>query len=437
LTTYDALPYVGHPFPQTHPDRLALLGALHGLEPADPDHCRVLELGCGDGMNLVGMAAAAAGVSALGIDAAAGPLERGRRYASALGLENLELRAADIRSADTAGEFDYVIAHGVWSWVDADTREALLTLIAGALAPEGIGFVSYLALPGARLRELGRDAARRLDGDLEALRALEPWASQRQDLYGQLLGQELGRMLGRPPYVLRHDELAEDWQPFWLSQVTGAAERHGLRFMAEADTLELRDNWLPSGTDALLDRLAGPDPVARGDVADIISGRGFRQTLLCHAERAPAEPRLRRLRFGPERLDFAEWAAGHADPESEALKQFRAGALEIHAAAPRYAEHAPERPEAFALARLQAVESEDVTNLRHEHLRLEDPYSRLLVASLDGTRDRIELVAYLTAEIERRGLAPQVGEELRRRISEGLENSLESLAQLALLRAGP
>lgn len=437
MTSYDALPYRGHAFPQTHPDRLALLGALHGLDPADPDSCRVLELGCGDGMNLVAMVAAAPGVRAVGIDAAAGPLERGRRYAAALGLDGLDLRAADIRNTESLGEFDYVIAHGVWSWVDADTREALMGVIAGALAPQGIGFVSYLTLPGARLRELGRDAARRLAGDLEALRALQPWTSQRHDLYGQLLGQELERMLGRPDHVLRHDELSEQWEPCWLGEVARAAERHGMRFMAEADPLELRENWLPPGTDALLDRLADDDPVARGEIADVLSGRGFRQTLLCRAERARGEPRLSALRVGPERVRFAKWAENKADPHAEALQQFRAGTLELHAAPARYSDHAPERPEAFALARLQAADGEDVTNLRHEHLRLEDPYSRLLVASLDGTRDRAELVEHLAGEIERRGLAPQTGEELRRRISDGLDGSLESLARLALLRREP
>src|SRR5687767_3290701 len=84
---YEAVLYPGFPFAQTHPDRLYLLGVLHGLEPARPETCRVLEIGCGDGLNLVAMAASLPAMTGLGIDRAAAPLERGRRYAEALSLD--------------------------------------------------------------------------------------------------------------------------------------------------------------------------------------------------------------------------------------------------------------------------------------------------------------------------------------------------------------
>src|SRR4051794_31276297 len=162
---YDEVRYRGQAFPQTHPDRLALLAALHGLEAADPDACGVLELGCGDGMNLVGMAAASPAMRVVGIDAAAAPLERGRMVADELGLgERVRLEAGGGRELGDLGEFDYVIAHGLWSWVPPDVREALLAAMAGALAPAGVAFLSYIALPGGNLRLLGRDVAR-LGGD--------------------------------------------------------------------------------------------------------------------------------------------------------------------------------------------------------------------------------------------------------------------------------
>ena len=56
ITPYDAVPYESKSFPQTHPDRLATLGRLFGMNPAPVTHSRVLELGCAGGGNLIPMA---------------------------------------------------------------------------------------------------------------------------------------------------------------------------------------------------------------------------------------------------------------------------------------------------------------------------------------------------------------------------------------------
>src|SRR3954453_15379160 len=94
---YDEVPYSNHPYAQTHPDRLATVAILHGLEPPDPVRARVLEIGCGAGGNLLAMAAATPGIRAVGVDLAAAAIEDGRATAAAVGLENIELRQADVR----------------------------------------------------------------------------------------------------------------------------------------------------------------------------------------------------------------------------------------------------------------------------------------------------------------------------------------------------
>jgi len=55
-TSYDEVPYESQSFPQSHPNRLATLGRLFGLSPAPVAQCRVLELGCASGGNLIPMA---------------------------------------------------------------------------------------------------------------------------------------------------------------------------------------------------------------------------------------------------------------------------------------------------------------------------------------------------------------------------------------------
>src|ERR1044071_5454662 len=110
---YDEVRYSNFPYAQTHPDRLATVAILHGLEPPDPFNARVLEIGCGAGGNLMAMAAATPGITAVGAHRAAVATEHGREVARAVGLDNVDLRQADVRALTDGhlGEFDYIVAH--------------------------------------------------------------------------------------------------------------------------------------------------------------------------------------------------------------------------------------------------------------------------------------------------------------------------------------
>src|SRR5580698_9914717 len=116
-TEYDLIPYPAMPRQQTHPDRLAAVGKLFGMTPAPVDRCRVLEIGCSDGGNLIPMACVLPESRFVGVDIAEEAIADGQRTAADLGLGNLELRACDLREIDDSwGEFDYILAHGVYSW---------------------------------------------------------------------------------------------------------------------------------------------------------------------------------------------------------------------------------------------------------------------------------------------------------------------------------
>ena len=468
---YEQVPYPGLAFPQTHPDRLALLAVLHGLDPAPPDAARVLEVGCGDGMNLVAMAAHAPGLSAAGFDLVDPVL--GRAAAAELGVPNVRLEQGDLLDGADRGTFDYVVAHGVYAWVPDPVREALMALIARSLAPHGVAFVSYNALPGARLRTMLRemvllhagdadDPAARADRGRELYAFLAPWAEDRPDAYGAVLQSELGRLRRLSTAVLAHDDLGPRYEPVWLRDVAAHAGRHGLRYLADAEPAELWDDRRPPGVDAQLDALAGGDRVTWEQYADLLAGRAFRQTLLCRAT-APVDDavdpaRLRRLWFAaldgvePEgdaalaRLERARprsLSYGELDDADPAVlwQAFRAGQLELSPAAPRHVAAPGERPETSPLARWQAARGPELTNLRHDPVRLDDPLGRVLVRLCDGTRDRPALVDALVAGVGTElaltidGVAVTDGEAVRDRLAAGLEHSLDLLARLAMLRA--
>ncbi len=419
---YETVRYTGFPFPQTHPERLALLARMHGLDPAPPERCRVLDVGCADGVNLLGMAAGAPGLEAVGIDSAAGPLERGRALASEAGLLNVRLEALDLRDAGELGAFDYVIVHGLYAWVADDVRDALMALLARCLTAHGVAFVSYNAQPGGHLRTMLREMALMhadpeapLDGARELYELLAPWATDRADAYGRVLDHELERLRRLKAPALLHDDLGALYRPVWLRDFAAHATAHGLQYLCEAELSELEADRHPEGADAMLDRLAAGDRVRWEQYADFLAGRVFRQTLLCRAE-APAEPGelVRALRRGEAVL-----------PELPSH----------HVTAPG------ERPEASPLTRAMAREGADLVSLEHEYVRLDDPFGRYLLNLLDGTRDRAALVDALVAAVGRdlgmtAGERPITdGERLRPQIAGGLEQNLQTLAGLGLLRA--
>ena len=157
-SAYDQVLYAGLPFSQTHPDRLASLATLFGMQPAPVERCRVLELACANGGNLIPMAFELPGSEFVGIDMALAGIRTGRDEIAALGLANIRLEHMDIMDAGPElGMFDYIIAHGLYSWVPDQVRDRLLAVAKANLAPEGVAYVSYNALPGCRIREMFRD----------------------------------------------------------------------------------------------------------------------------------------------------------------------------------------------------------------------------------------------------------------------------------------
>jgi SAM-dependent methyltransferase len=478
---YDAIAYPGHPFAQTHPDRLAALAILFGLQPPPVDSCRVLELGCGDGGNLIPMALALPGASFAGVDSAAGAIARGRRLAEALGLRNLELHATAIEDYTAPpGGFDYAIAHGVYSWVPEPVRDRLLATLGSALAPAGVAYVSYNALPGGRLREALRDMLLFHTGGLDDPRErlaqarallqflLAGWPADQP--FADAMRRHVERLLESDDALLAHDELSDDNHPVYFHEFAAHAARHGLQYLSEADFFETQVGVVPDAASHALREV--DDVVRREQYLDFLKGRMFRQTLLCRTEaRLDRHPRPEvierlavsspvratpgtggRVRFeGPTGSTLAtdhpdviaalervgeHWPAavpvrelegGRAPLCNALLGAYAANLVQLHVHPPALAAEPGERPEASPLARLQIRDGPVVTNLRHASVRIEDDLGRQLIALLDGTRNRTALATDLHAFLTGSGTA--VPDDL----DAGLERSLQGLATLALL----
>ena len=164
---YDAVPYESHAFPQTAPGHLAAIAYLFGMNPMEVSTARVLEIGCAAGGNLIPFASLHPQAQLVGIDLSSVQVDQGRRRIEALGLNNLELRQGDVAAMDLAdlGQFDFIICHGVYSWVPPNVQEAILSAFNTALAPNGVAYISYNVYPGWKSKEIVRDAMLLRGGD--------------------------------------------------------------------------------------------------------------------------------------------------------------------------------------------------------------------------------------------------------------------------------
>lgn len=292
-TPYDTVRYPSYSHANAHIDRLAVQATLYGLDPAPLERCRVLEIGCGDGTNLIGTAMRFPGSEFVGVDLAARRIEEGRAMAATFGVDNVTLHAADIRDIDESyGPFDYVICHGVYSWVPPEVADRILAVSAARLAPQGVAFVSYLAMPGSHARLMLREALRwhvagieDPDAKVAAARDFASWLAAKppvSDMAVMLLQSEASRIVHNDPAYTFHDELAEWNTAHAFMDFMAAANGHGLQFLAEAIESEMVDHLLPAELRARMEAFGG-DRLRRQQYLDIVRARRFRQTLLCHA----------------------------------------------------------------------------------------------------------------------------------------------------------
>jgi methyltransferase-like protein len=291
-TAYDRILYPSRALVQTHPDRLAVMGTLFGMNPAAAQRCRVLEIGCSEGSNLIPLAFSLPESSFIGIDRAARPIEMAQAMIERAQLHNVRVECMDLMDiSPDFGEFDYIIAHGFYAWVPPEVQQKLLSVCSQNLAPNGIAFVSYNAYPGCYARHIFRDMMLFLTQGMEdsTQRVQQGMAFIRFMLESMedppargFLLDEFARMCERDETMIYHDELAPTYSPLYFSDFIAAAGREGLQFLSEARLLDLIVPTLKPDVAGRLLELAGENIVAYQQFLDFVRLRSFRQTLLCH-----------------------------------------------------------------------------------------------------------------------------------------------------------
>jgi methyltransferase-like protein/protein-L-isoaspartate O-methyltransferase len=488
--SYDAVPYPGFAYPNMHPDSLAAMAILHGLFPAPVDHCRVLEVACGEGANLIPMAYAIPGSEFIGFDMARQPIERGQVRIRQLGLTNVRIFQGDLlKVGNELGMFDYLIAHGLYSWAPVPVRDRLLGLCRELLAPEGIAVISYNALPGGYARQIARevmlagvgsikDVGEKVETGIRFLRDVLETRPQ-NDPFRSLLEEHVNSMKKRSPEAVFHDELSEVNAPVLFSDFVEHARTHNLQYLSEVVLPPPPDPWYRADLRTAIEAVGDGGVIAQEQVLDFMRMRKYRETLLCHSEREVQRSfsgdAFSRLFFAspavPEPCE-AGTSRSFVLPEGIRMETAHAGTIalmdQLTAAWPRalsWSEIEPMVPAEFSLdgsgiailtrlaisrmidlhawrapvaAKLSAMPRASASALRdarggmrattllHTTVLLDDPVVRSLLLHLDGTRDRAALFDALKVEF------PDMPQD---ELEQGIEPNLQMFYRAGMLEA--
>jgi precorrin-6B methylase 2 len=412
---------------------MAVLARLHGLDPAPVERARMLDIGAGEGGNIIPLAVTLPDAEFTGIDLAANPVERGRAAIADLGLKNIRLLQKDVLEIDASfGTFDYIVAHGLYAWTPPEVGDKILAVARANLSPQGLVIVSYNTLPGGHLRTLMRETmlfqAERFEAPADRVKAARAmldvvaggWPNP--DPIEQAVAFLAGSIRERSDSSLYHDFMAPVFQPVYFRDFAAHAARHDLGYVADASVVDSFNIKLsPEALEAVRSAGAG-GRIFQEQFLDLLRLRRFRSSLLCHGELKPAarwnperavglhaasaaaetaaseftSPGALRLTLGGPAREFLRELIGlwprtrplNREEVGLALELYRREMIEL-SVLPGLAAAPGEKPVASPLVRYQAARGDaTVFTLRHRALAVEDADGRRLLTLLDGSRDR-------------------------------------------------
>lgn len=301
-TIYSELGYKSMPFPYTTPATLEAYAALVGISAPNPKTARVLELGATYGGNIISQALFNPDATFVGIELSQEQVEKGNEVIANAGLTNVSLVQSDIASIGSEiGTFDYIIAHGVYSWVDDGVKDALLRLIDEHLAEDGIAYISYNTYPGWHTMDEVRQLMMFSNRDKTQFNHKE------KVLHGKTIGSIVGSqilkydnlkernskflgalrsVLQKDEYYVGHDHLEPNNDPVYFYQFNDHLGAHNLAYLCDADlTLSMVRSFDADIADTL-DKLALNDHVAQEQYLDFMLDTTFRKSIICKAKHA-------------------------------------------------------------------------------------------------------------------------------------------------------
>lgn len=328
-----AVPFPARVHPNGHPDRLAVVARLHGI-PAPPiEEARVLEIGCGEGGNLAAIAATLPNARIVGLDRSPERIATGRAALEAAGITNVDLRLGDVATTKRFGTFDYVLCHDLFSCVSADGQDAVLSLTARSLSPNGVAYLAYDTMPGWHALSVVREmllfdarGIKPVDERVARARAYLAWLARAETPPRD----EIAEVAAEGDEVLARKYLGPFHKPVHFQKLAMRGRRHGLAYLCEAEPVHSADH--DPGPRGVLARERSPEELMWAEQHyDFLVGRRFRATLFVRRERD--DDISRQIDERPMESMFvttrAEPAQPDVDPRAPTPATFRAPASEM------------------------------------------------------------------------------------------------------------
>lgn len=294
---YDAIPYESSPITDAHPYKLAALGHLLGLTPPDPSTARILELGCAEGGTLIPLARLWPQAHLLGLELSAVQTRAGNELIAALGLTNVKIQQADILHIDASlGQFDYIIAHGVFSWVPHEVQEKILSICHEHLSPHGMAYISYNVNPGWRLRGAMRDMfayhlrditqpQQRLEQALAFCEQLDASLGNSKTIISEYLREEIAHIRKAKRAYVFHEYLESVNEPILFTDFLSRITQHQLNYVCDTELYSMFPSSYGTAAEKMLESFN--DAIVTEQYADFLRMRTFRQSILCHENFLP------------------------------------------------------------------------------------------------------------------------------------------------------
>lgn len=300
---YADLGYLSQPFPYASAPFLESYARLLGLSPAPANTARILEIGSSYGGNLISQALFYPQATFTGIEIAPTQVSVGKTYIDQLGITNLDLLEGDVNeSHDHLGTYDYIIAHGFYSWVDEDTKDNFLRLCKEHLAENGILYMSYNTYPGWHKMDSVRALLKFANKDIDTLNHRE------KVRHGKTVASKLGALmleydtvknqqtsflqslrqtLQKQDCYVGHDHLEPVNTPVYFHQCMDHMAEHGFTYLCDCDLNLSFPDVYDETLRTQLQELAPHDPLAREQYIDFMLNTAFRKSLFTHKGATP------------------------------------------------------------------------------------------------------------------------------------------------------
>ncbi len=289
---YDAVPYESFAYPATHPRNIYTIAKLFGMNPVLPAKCKILELGCASGGNIIPMAMDFPESKVVGIDYSDVQVKKGQEDIKNLGLKNIEIKSLSILDVDKdLGQFDYIVAHGILSWVPKNVQDKIFEICSNNLTENGLAYISYNTLPGwntvKSIREMMlyhtkdfSDPAKKTHEARLLLNFIKEGVNNEDNPYSKVIEKEIDTLKDAGNSYLIHDHLEEVNDPCYFHEFMEKAAANDLQYVGDTDVSTMYLGNFPESVSNILMPVQN-DVVKVEQYMDFIRNRRFRSTLLC------------------------------------------------------------------------------------------------------------------------------------------------------------